>query len=393
MLVQSVRALAPHWDLHVALGRDGPLVGACREAGARTEVLALPMLHKGMFTVRGLSRFVRDTVRGVLAARRLVHVERPDLVYVNTVTVPAWLLVARSAGIPAICHVHEAEEAVPALVRWMLAVPLRLARSVLANSEAARGVLVRSDRRLAGRIRVVHNGVPGPAADPAPLRDRLDGDVRLLLVGRLAHRKGSDVAVEALRLLGERGIGARLTLAGDAAAGYDGYVEGLRDQVTRAGLTDRVTFGGFVPDVWGLHGAADIVLVPSRWEPFGNVAVEGMLAGRPVISSDAQGLPEIVEDTRSGLVVPAGDAVALAGAVERLVADWPWARRLAATGQVRARSRFGTDRYARQLQEFISDQAAERGQSGMAAERGRTDQAAERGRTGMAAERGRTGTG
>jgi hypothetical protein len=58
--------------------------------------------------------------------------------------------------------------------------------------------------------------------------------------------------------------------------------------------------------------------------------------------------------------------------VERLVADWPWARRLAATGQVRARSRFGTDRYARQLQEFMSDHAAERGRTGMAAERGRT---------------------
>jgi glycosyltransferase involved in cell wall biosynthesis len=354
MLLESVRALAPSWDLHVVLGRDGPLVDACRACGARVDVLGFPMLHKGMLGPRGLLRFLREAAAGVVAGRRLVLADRPDLVYVNTLTVPGWLLAARSAGIPAVCHVHEAEDAVPAVARWMLAAPLRLARLVLANSAAARAVLLRSDRRLAGRIRVLHNGVHGPAGDPVPLRERPVGEVRLLLVGRLSQRKGSDVAVEAVRLLGERGIAARLTLAGDAAAGYAWYVDGLRAQVERAGLSDRVTFRGFVPDVWPLHDEADIVLVPSRQEPFGNVAVEGMLAGRPVIASDAQGLAEIVRDGDSGLVVPAGDAAALADAVERLTSDWPLARRLAAAGRVRALDRFGTGRYARQLQELVS---------------------------------------
>lgn len=354
MLVESVRALAPRWDLHVVLGRGGPLVDACRAAGARVDVLGFPMLHKGMLTPGGVLRFLHEGMAGILAGRRLLLRERPDVVYVNTLTVPGWLLAARSAGIPAVCHVHEAEEAVPAPARWMLAVPLRLARLVLTNSAAARAVLIRSDRRLSGRIRVLHNGVPGPDRDLVPLRQQVVGDVRLLLVGRLSHRKGSDVAIEAMRLLGERGVAAHLTLAGDHADGYARFADDLRARVAQAGLSERVTFLGFEPDVWRLHGAADIVLVPSRWEPFGNVAVEGMLAGRPVITSDTQGLAEIVQNGRSGLVVPAGDAPALAGAVERLVADWPLARRLAQDGRVRARRRFSTDRYARRLGELMS---------------------------------------
>lgn len=352
MLLESVRALSVDHEVHVALAGDGPLVEACRAAGAQVRVLPFPVLHKKMFTPAGVLRFLRLAVGGGIAGRRLLAALAPGAVYVNTVTVPLWLLLARLAGVRSVCHVHEAEDALPRPVRWVLTAPLRLADVVVANSAAARAVLGRCDPRLAGTVEVLHNGVPGPVRDVVPLRERPTGQARLLLVGRLSQRKGSDVAIEAVRLLSERGVAVRLVLAGDCAAGYEDFVQGLREQVARFGLAGRVTFGGFAPDIWRHHDEADIVLVPSRLEPFGNVAVEGMLAGRPVIVSDAQGLVEIVEDGVSGLVVPAGDAVALADAVQGLLRDWPRARRLAAAGRLRAAERFAVDRYARRLREL-----------------------------------------
>ncbi len=349
MLLQTVRALSTDWDVSVVLCRTGPLQAALRAAGARVEVLDFPVLHKRMFGVRGLARTARATLTGVPAGLRLLIRARPELVYVNTLTVPLWLVLARCAGVPAICHVHEAEDALPRPARWLLAAPLRWADQVVTNSEVARDVLVDSDPGLRGRCRVLHNGVAGPTRDVAPLRPRLTGDVRLLLVGRLSWRKGSDLAIDAVRLLLARGVPVHLVLAGGGVEGDPRFAEGLRERVRRGGLGARVSFAGFRSDVWSLHDEADIVLVPSRTEPFGNVAVEGMLAGRPVVCAAAAGLTEIVRDGETGLLVPVGDAAALAAAVHRLVRDWQAARVLAAAGRSAAVQRFGAERYADDL--------------------------------------------
>jgi glycosyltransferase involved in cell wall biosynthesis len=354
MLLESVRALTPQWDVRVIVADTGPLQQACRSAGAAVATLPFPVLRKTALHPRGLLRLIGQLLIGLHTGGWMRMVRDADVVYVNTITVPVWLLLARLAGVPAVCHVHEAEESAPAVIRRALTLPLRLTRLVVANSTAARDVLVASDRRLAGRIEVLHNGVPGPPRPVAPVRHRLSGGLRLLLVGRISRRKGSDVAVEALGVLARRGLRVRLTLAGDVFAGYEPFARQLEERVAALGLADRVSFTGFVKDVWSLHEEADIVVVPSRCEPFGNVAVEAMLAGRPVIASAVQGLKEIVQDGVTGLLVPADDVHALADAVQRLEEDWLLAQTLASSGQSRARERFGVDRYAERLRDLVT---------------------------------------
>jgi hypothetical protein len=358
MLLESVRALTPQWDVRVIVAATGPLQQACRSAGAVVQTLPFPVLRKTALHPLGILRLIGQLLTGLLTGGWMRMVRDADVVIVNTITVPVWLLLARLAGVPAVCHVHEAEESAPAVIRRALTLPLRLARLVVANSAAARDVLVTSDRRLAGRIEVLHNGVPGPPRPVAPVRRRVTGGLRLLLVGRISRRKGSDVAVEALGVLARRGVRVRLTLAGDVFAGYEPFARQLKERVAALGLADRVSFTGFVQDVWSLHEEADIVLVPSRCEPFGNVAVEAMLAGRPVIASAVQGLKEIVQDGVTGLVVPADDVHALADAVQRLEEDWLLAQTLASSGQLRARERFGVDRYAERLRDLVTGLAA-----------------------------------
>jgi glycosyltransferase involved in cell wall biosynthesis len=340
----------------VALADEGPLRSPLEAVGARVVVVGAPVLRKNLMTPAGAARFALGTARAVPTLVRLIRSVRPDLVYVSTVTVPVWSVAARLTRRPVVCHVHEAEADLPRAVRLGLAAPLLLARAVIANSGPSRAVLVGDLPLLGRRIRVVHNGVPGPTAPGAPRRELADA-VRLVLVGRISPRKGTDVAVRALALLRDRGVKAELTLVGGIFPGYEWFERQVRDEVRTEGLEDRVHWAGVLPEVWSSLAAGDVALVPSRVEPFGNAAVEAMLAGRPVVASAAQGLCEIVTPGVDGELAAPGDPEALADAVERVLADWPGALARAERARADAVRRFAPERYRADLVAVVTSAA------------------------------------
>lgn len=337
-------ALAPL----VSVPGTGLLLDALREAGAETSVIPVPVLRRSLLTPKGLLGLIAAMPFVLHRLVRFLRSADAGKLYVNTLTCPAWIAAARLAGVASVVHVHEAEDTLPKVVRRGLTLPLLLADTVIVNSEATRQSLIRDVPRLAGRIEIIYNGVADPQV--APLEDRNGGPVQLLLVGRLSPRKGTDVAVDAVADLVGRGADVELDLVGDAFTGYEWYAEQLRDQVKAAGIGDRVRFQGFRQDIKGFLERADICLVPSRQEPFGNVAVEAMLAGRPVVASRVQGLAEIVHDEDNGLLVAPDDPAALAAAIGSLVADEQHSRQLANTGRADARERFSVQRYETSLQ-------------------------------------------
>jgi len=301
------------------------------------------VLRKAFLSPKGLLRLGLQTIRYTPGMWRLLRTTRPDVVYVSTVTVPWWLVLARAGRSRVVCHVHEAEE-LPRALGAALVSPLLLAHDVIANSSVSRDILVRDLPPLRRRTRVLYNGVAGPERTTAPRAD-LTAPVRLALVGRVSPRKGTDVAVQAVSLLRERGIETTLDLIGGIFPGYEWFEDDVRRAVKEAGLDGQVRWRGILPDIWAALGEADIALVPSRVEPFGNAAVEAMLAGRPVVAGDTQGLREIVRPGDNGELAAPGDAAALADAVARLVGDWPAARRRAEAAQAEARDRFSVRRY------------------------------------------------
>ena len=139
-----------------------------------------------------------------------------------------------------------------------------------------------------------------------------EGRDGLLFVGRLVSVKGADVAIEALRPLRKTGVETTLTVCGDGPER-----EALEQQVADAGLEEQVTFEGWTdPDALAdQYRTAELLLVPSHYEPFGIVALEAIASGCPVVAARTGGLPEAVGDC--GLLVAPDDAGALADAVER----------------------------------------------------------------------------
>ena len=114
IFAESVRAFTEAgWQVTVTLPDDGELVPILREAGADVVFCPTPVLRKAALRPAGLCTLLADTARAIAPMTRLLRRVRPDLVYVNTVTVPAWLAMAKLLGKRVVAHVHEAEDAVP----------------------------------------------------------------------------------------------------------------------------------------------------------------------------------------------------------------------------------------------------------------------------------------
>lgn len=168
---------------------------------------------------------------------------------------------------------------------------------------------------------------------------------RLLCVGRLIPIKGHLVLLRALAQARLRVPGITLGVAGR------GPLEpALKAYARELGLDEAVNFLGFVSPVQRALEDAAIVVVPSIGEGFGMVALEAMERGRPVVASAVGGLPEIVADGETGLVVPAGDAEALGEAIVELAGNLPRAATMGRAGRERALAEFPPERCAERIE-------------------------------------------
>lgn len=334
----------------VACAGDGPLVAMLRERGAETVVGRFPVVRRTYLSPVGVGRLAGELARDLPAMVRLLRQLRPAALYVNTTTLPWWILLGRLARTQVVCHVHEAEDKDNQLVLKGLNAPLLMAHRLILISATAADALWSLLPSLRDRSVVVMNGVPD-RADPPVLPPRENAVVRLVVVSRLSPRKAQHTAVDALRVLVDRGMDARLELAGTPFPGYEWYEQQLRDQVRDHDLSDRVTFTGYVTPSSIAFDRADIVLAPSVREPFGNAVVEAQLAQRPIVAAAAGGHRESIAEGETGLLVGVEDHVAMADAVELLAADLPTADAMGRAARISAMEHFGLARYRREIAE------------------------------------------
>ncbi|MFD4422838.1 glycosyltransferase [Agromyces sp. NPDC058484] len=350
MLLQSVSGLvAAGHEVVVTLPAAGPLVDEIERRGARVRLCPTAVLRRSLLRPAGLVRLAGESLRGLAAGLRLVREVRPDVVYVNTVTLPLWLVVARLAGCPSVVHVHEAERSARPAVRRALATPLLLARVIIANSEYCVEVVSGVYPLLRDRSEVVPNGIDGPT-EPRAARRALEGSLRVAYIGRLSERKGVDVAIEAVGALRKAGVPATLDIAGSPVAGQESVVRALHDRAGAPALRGAVRFLGYRDDVWPVLADCDVLVVPSRMEEgFGNTAVEGVLAARPVVVSDTSGLREASAGFASMQRVAPGSVAALRDALAAVIDDWPRYRALAAEDRLVALHRHDPTRYGARI--------------------------------------------
>jgi glycosyltransferase involved in cell wall biosynthesis len=350
MMIESVRGFrAEGWRVMVTLPEHGPAVDAVEAVGASFRPCPMPALRKGDLNVVGLLRLAWRTVVNIPPGVRLIRKVDPDVIYVTTIIQPLWLVLAWLLRIPVLCHVHEGESSAAPILRKALYLPLLLVRRLVVNSRFSLGVLTEAVPRLSARSEVVYNGVAGPPAVTPP-REHLDPPLRMLYVGRLSERKGVQDAVDAVAELSARGVVSELDIIGSVFPGYEWVDADLRERIAKHRLQHRVRLAGFVQDVWPHLAAADVLLVPSRVdEPFGNTAIEGLLAARPVVATRTSGLLEATEGNPAARLTEPGDPAALAESITEIVADWSGVRERAVAGAAAAAERFSTATYRAEL--------------------------------------------
>lgn len=193
--------------------------------------------------------------------------------------------------------------------------------------------------QIAGRSSVNYCGLePAPIA-PAPLPF---AQPRLLCLGRLVPEKGFDLALTAFAALAVQFPHARLIIAGDGTLRH-----ALQEQVRELGLAERVEFTGWVPpeQVPALINKATLVLMPSRREGLPQVAIQAAKMARPVVAARVGGLPEVVVDGETGVVIPPEDSAGLAQAIGSLLKNPERAVRLGQAARVRAQKLFDWTSY------------------------------------------------
>jgi glycosyltransferase involved in cell wall biosynthesis len=329
-------ALAQEFDVAVAAHGDGFLCAASRSAGVRY----VPLRH-----VRRPLDPLQDLL-GLVELFRLFRRERPVVVHANSSKAGILgRLAAVAARVPVrLFTVHgwafKAHGGIAArsyLWADRLMSPLTTMTVCVAESERRAGLRARTCR--AGRTVVIHNGVelerprrpPGPAGAP----------VTLVSVGRLRPPKDFTTLVRAVAALDPGS--ARLRIAGD---GPDRTA--VATEVARLGLDGVVELLGTRGDVDELLAGADLFVLSSDSEGFPMSVLEAMATGLPVVASAVGGVPELVRDGETGVLVPPRDSAALAGAIRRLVADPALRDQLGEAGRRRVEREFSLARFRRE---------------------------------------------
>ena len=317
------------WDVrfaHLHENEPGAAEFARRltEAGVSVEGIRLPHAADPRAFAR-LLRFVRRTKPQILHTH-LVHADFHGLIAGALARVP--VQVSTKHGFNSFRERRAfavADRGVARLAQLQIAISGGLAR-YLAETEGF-------DEHA---FEIVHYGIAaGP--EPAPYL----GGSRLLCVGRLVPVKGIDTLLRAFPLALREQPDLTLDIAGDGP--LRGELESLAADL---GLGDSVRFLGRVDGVGAEMEKAAAIVVPSRGEGFGMVALEAAERGRPVIASAVGGLPEIVADGRTGILVPSGDVPALAAAMVDLVRDLDRAAVIGRAARERALAEFSLARCA-----------------------------------------------
>jgi glycosyltransferase involved in cell wall biosynthesis len=249
-------------------------------------------------------------------------------------------LAGRLARRPTIIELYDLVR--PGMGRKVLSAAAALSSTAVAISQSVAEII---GPRGARHVRIVPLSVDldrfGPGPVPAQVRTHLTSDEKAPLVGivgRIDPEKGVDVLVTAMGLLQGEAARAHLVVVGSAALAPDGYPERVRAEA-EATLGDRVRFVGRTNDVPGTLRALDVLVNASVAEPFGLSVLEAQASGVAVIGTRAGGIPDFVYDGDNGLLVPSGDAHALAKALDRLLTDDELRGRIAERGRVTAQGR------------------------------------------------------
>ena len=340
----------------LAVPEEGMLASKARGAGIETLILPdfirfgegyrLRTMPKACRALQGLRKIIHE--KGI----RLVHSNSPRAAYLGGAA-------ARLGAVPSVTHVRDMHLS-PFLSPWKARLLGRLSDLIIAVSAATKQSIIEKTPVLASKVRVVYNGVDlgridGRAAKNARAELGISlGDPVIASVGILHPAKGQGVLLRAAAALKPSFPSLRVLIVGAPFPESEGdYRQRLEDMTAELSLAGNVIFTGFREDVLDLMDAANTVVHAAVYpEPFPRSLLEALALGKPVVATRVGGIPEIVEDRGTGLLIEPSNPGALAEAVTALLKNREMALTLGSNGRKKVEKDFTIEKHVGVLSEF-----------------------------------------
>ncbi len=340
----------------VVLAEEGPLVELLQRAQVETHVLPLdPMVRevrKDSLGDQGIARKLQQATLLLGYSQQIARVAREkqvSLIYTNSLKSDFYgALAGQRVRLPVIWHIRDRieETYLPApAVKAIRLLARRIPACVVANSESTLETLKLEGKRPS---EVIVSGMTQEYIARCRAPRKINAIPTIGIIGRISAWKGQDIFLKAAAQVLATGIDARFQIIGAPMFGEDAFEGTLKALAQELRIADKVVFRGFQSDIPAVLRSLDILVHASTTpEPFGQVIVEGMVAGLPVIATNGGGAREIITHEKTGLLVPMGDIDALVQGLIRLLTRPDEARTLAEAGQRHALATYTVEISAR----------------------------------------------
>jgi glycosyltransferase involved in cell wall biosynthesis len=287
--------------------------------------------------------------------------EKPDIFYANTFKAAVFMgLCGKKMKPPVVWHIRDIVSGLPAVWLWLTG--WRCRPKVIAVSRAA--AQQPALKFSAAAVTVVHNGIDqekwvfaSRQQKPEEVKARLGvkpGESLIGVFGQLSAWKGQEHSIKALAHLKKRGFLCKLLLAGDAIFAEQGYPEHLKILAGALDVSNEVIFSGWLENTAPYMAASDIIVhTPVKPEPFGRVLIEAMALGKPVVAIKNGGIPEIIDQGRSGLLLESHGELPFV--LERLLCHPAQAKALGDEARRQVQSRFNLSDTAARISDFLTE--------------------------------------
>lgn len=342
----------------VVIPLDGPLKEELEKNNIKVIISPVLKLYRKMFTPLNILLFFKQIKKGIQVLDELNKEYKFDIIYSNTLAVLLGMIYARKRKIKHVWHVHEIIVHPKPIAYVFPKLLNKYADVVVCNSKATMDNLVFREKELGNKTQVIYNGLK-PQKDDFVKTAKQDlgfdnDDFIITLIGRINRLKGHKWLLHTFINNFQSNKNIKLVFVGSPVVGQEYYLEEIEQIISEKNLQNQVKIVGFKKELRPFLCLTDVLAVPStEAESFGLVALEAMLAKKPVIGSNHGGLTEIIVQNETGFLVEPNDNVQLATAIRKLYNNQELRILLGNNGYDRAIKEFSEEKYLKSFEELF----------------------------------------
>jgi glycosyltransferase involved in cell wall biosynthesis len=351
-----------HFEPIVALPGSGPLREEIDNLNIKTYEIKSPWWVSVInWTTRHFMRSIIQEIIALFGLYKIVKQEKIDVVYTNTIVNFSGAIIAFITKKPHIWHIREIIAKNPnfhfflphkTLIRFISSSSNR----IITNSKATADQFLSSESDR--KVRVIYNAVDLEEFKNPQTFPNIGGlkstDWLVAVIGKLQELKAQDDAIRAVKIAMETIPTIKLLLIGKENEKYTNY---LKELVSKLNISDSVIFSGYRDDVPQILPQCKVLLMPSRYEPFGRVVIEAMAVGVPVIGTNRGGVKEIIQDGITGYLIPPKKPLKIAEKLIYLFHHPDLAKEMGNNGKEIAKEQFNIQNHTKNIEKVIQEVA------------------------------------